>query len=102
MCRIETGLSIINLQGLIKKGHIVSVAVLPEYRRKGLGQALVNNAMENMKLYKAKQCYLEVRKSNNPAISLYKNLSFKISRTIRGYYADGEDAYLMTKEISSD
>lgn len=102
MCRIETGLSIINFHGLIKKGHIVSVAVLPEYRRKGLGQALVNEAMENMKLYKAKQCYLEVRKSNIPAIDLYKNLGFKISRTIRGYYADGEDAYLMTKEISSD
>ncbi|MGD8545409.1 MAG: ribosomal protein S18-alanine N-acetyltransferase [Candidatus Bathyarchaeota archaeon] len=102
MCRIETGLSIINFHGLIKKGHIVSVAVLPEYRRKGLGQALVNEAMENMKLYKVKQCYLEVRKSNMPAIDLYKNLDFNISRTIRGYYADGEDAYLMTKEISSD
>ena len=102
MCRIETGLSIIDFHGLIKKGHIVSVAVLPEYRRKGLGQALVNEAMENMKLYKAKQCYLEVRKSNMPAIDLYKNLGFKISRTIRGYYADGEDAYLMIKDISSD
>ncbi len=102
MCRIETGLSIFDLQGLVKKGHIVSVAVLPKYRRKGIGQALVNKAMKKMKLYKTKQCYLEVRKSNMAAINLYRNLGFKVSRTIRGYYADGENAYLMTKELPSD
>jgi ribosomal-protein-alanine N-acetyltransferase len=99
MCRIETGLSIFDLQGLVKKGHIVSVAVLPEKRRKGIGQALTSKAMENMKLYKAKQCYLEVRKSNKPGINLYKELGFQVSRTIRGYYADGEDAYMMTKGL---
>ena len=102
MCRIEKGLSRFVLRGLIKKGHIVSVAVLPQYRRKGVGSALVTKAMENMRLYKAKQCFLEVRVANTPAIDLYKNLEFEVSRTIRGYYADGEDAYVMTKELSSE
>lgn len=101
MCRVETGLSILDFQGLVKKGHIVSVAVMPGYRRKGIGKALASEAMEHMKLYKAKQCYLEVRKSNTSAINLYKNLGFKVSRTIRGYYADGESAYLMTRELPS-
>lgn len=99
MCRIETGLSIFGFHGLIKKGHIVSVAVLPQHRRKGVGQALVTMAMENMRFYKAKQCFLEVRTSNTPAIDLYKKLGFQVSRTIRGYYADGEDAYVMTIEL---
>lgn len=99
MCRIETGLSGFVFRGLVRKGHIVSVAVLPQYRRVGIGKALVTKAMEKMKTYKAKQCFLEVRISNTPAVNLYKNLGFQITRTIRGYYANGEDAYLMEAKL---
>lgn len=99
MCRIEAGLSNFGLGGFIKKGHVVSIAVMPEHRRRGIGHALVTRAMEGMRLYNAKQCYLEVRITNTPAISLYKKLGFKITRTIHGYYSDGEDAYVMTKEL---
>jgi ribosomal-protein-alanine N-acetyltransferase len=99
MCRVETGLSGLSFRGLIKKGHIVSVAVLPQYRRKGMAKALVTKAMENMQLYNAKQCFLEVRATNTSAINLYKKLGFEVTRTIRGYYADGEDAYMMTKKL---
>ena len=101
MCRIETGLSGF-FRGLIKKGHIVSVAVLPPYRRKGIGEALVAKAVENMRFYKAKQCFLEVRVTNTAAVDLYRKLDFQITRTIRSYYADGEDAYVMTKKLSSE
>jgi ribosomal-protein-alanine N-acetyltransferase len=101
MCRIEVGLSTFGFKGLIRKGHIVSVAVLPPYRRKGIGEALVAKAMDAMQLYNAKQCFLEVRMTNEPAINLYKKLGFEVTRTIHGYYADGEDAYLMSREISS-
>jgi ribosomal-protein-alanine N-acetyltransferase len=99
MCRIETSLSSSIFRGLIKKGHIVSVAVLPEYRRKGIGEALVNKAMESMRLYKAKQCFLEVRVTNTAAVDLYKKLGFEVSRTVRGYYADGEGAYVMETKL---
>src|SRR5512135_845700 len=40
MCRIEVGLSNFGLVGLIRKGHVVSIAVLPRYRRKGIAKAL--------------------------------------------------------------
>jgi ribosomal-protein-alanine N-acetyltransferase len=99
MCRIELGLSNFGLSGFIKKGHIVSIAVMPEHRRKGIGQALVTRAMEGMRFYNAKQCFLEVRVSNTQAISLYKKLGFKITRTVSGYYSDGEDAYVMSREL---
>ncbi len=99
MCRIEVGLSNFGLGGIIKKGHIVSVAVMPEHRRKGIGEALVMKATEGLRSYGAKQLYLEVRKTNEEAIRLYKKLGLDVTRTIRGYYADGEDAFVMTKKL---
>lgn len=101
MCRIETGLSSFGFRGLTKRGHIVSVAVLPQHRGKGVGQALITKAMDGMQLYNAKQCFLEVRVNNTSAINLYKKLGFHVTRTIRSYYADGEDAYVMSREIPS-
>ena len=99
MCRIEVGLSNFGLGGLTKKGHIVSVAVMPEHRRKGVGEALVTKAIEGMRLYGAKQCYLEVRMTNEEAIKLYKRLGLEVTRTIRSYYADGEDACVMSRKV---
>jgi ribosomal-protein-alanine N-acetyltransferase len=99
MCRIEVGLSSFGLGGLIRKGHVVSIAVLPQGRRKGVAQALMTMAMEGMRYYKAKQCYLEVRVTNAAGVALYKKLGFDVSRTSNGYYSDGEDAYVMTKKL---
>lgn len=101
MCRIEMGLSNFGFSGLIKKGHIVSLAVLQSHRHKGIGQALITKAMEGMRLYNAKQCFLEVRLTNTPAIELYKKLGFQITRTIHGYYSDGEAAYVMAKKLQN-
>ena len=99
MCRIEVGLASLGLGGLIRKGHVVSIAVLPQGRRKGVAQALMTRAMEGMRHYKAKLGYLEVRVTNDPGVALYKKLGFEVSRTIKGYYSDGEDAYVMTKKL---
>ena len=99
MGRIEVGLSNLGLGGLIRKGHVVSIAVLPQSRRKGVAQALINKAIDGMRYYKAKQCYLEVRVTNDVGIGLYKKLGFEVSRTINGYYSDGEDAYVMSKKL---
>jgi len=99
MCRIEVGLANYGLGGLIRKGHVVSIAVLPQGRRKGVAQALMTAATKGMVFYKAKLCYLEVRVTNEAGVSLYKKLGFEVSRTLNGYYSDGEDAYVMTKEL---
>jgi len=99
MCRVEVGLSNFGLGGLLRKGHVVSIAVLPQSRRKGVAQALISTAIDGMRYYKAKQCYLEVRVTNAVGIALYKKLGFEVSRTVHGYYSDGEDAYVMTKKL---
>jgi ribosomal-protein-alanine N-acetyltransferase len=99
MCRVEVGLSNFGLGGLIRKGHVVSIAVLPTARRKGVAMALINRALEGMQSYKAKQCYLEVRVTNEPGVNLYKKLGFEVTRTAHGYYSDGENAYVMSKKL---
>ena len=99
MCRVEVGLSNHGLGGLIRKGHVVSIAVMPQNRRKGVARALISAANEGLRNYKAKQCYLEVRVTNNVGIALYKKLGFEIGKTINGYYSDGEDAYVMTEKL---
>jgi ribosomal-protein-alanine N-acetyltransferase len=100
MCRMETGFSNFGLLGIGKKGHVVSVAVLPEYQQKGIGSALTQKAIKNMRVYKAKECYLEVRVTNTRAITMYKKLGLQIVRTSSGYYADGESAYVMAKKLA--
>ena len=99
MCRIEVGLASFGLGGLMRKGHVVSIAVMPQGRRKGVAQALMAEAMEGMRRYNAKQIYLEVRVTNGQGVALYKKLGFEVSRTIHGYYSDGEDAYVMSKKL---
>jgi len=102
MCRIESGFSGFSLKtlGLAKKGHVISIAVLPEHRKKGVGQALLKTALQAMSThYNVKSCYLEVRVSNENAINMYKKVGFEIERTIRGYYSDGENAYIMSRKL---
>ncbi|MFP3984427.1 MAG: ribosomal protein S18-alanine N-acetyltransferase [Candidatus Bathyarchaeia archaeon] len=99
MCRVETGFSSFGLFGIPKKGHVVSVAVLPEYRHKGVGAVLMKEAIKNMLSYKAKECYLEVRVTNTAAVNMYKKLGFQTVRMSNGYYADGEAAYVMAKKL---
>lgn len=102
MCRIETASKGFGLFGLTKKGHIVSIAVLPEYQRKGIGTALIQEAVGNLHLYKAKECFLEVRVGNLAAVNMYKQLRFRIIRRIQRYYADGEAAYIMGKKLQPE
>ena len=99
MCRIETGIPSFKLLGITRKGHVISIAVLPEHQREGIGYELMREAMRSMVNYKAKECCLEVRGSNVPAVNLYKKMGFEVARTTRGYYADGEDAYVMARRL---
>jgi ribosomal-protein-alanine N-acetyltransferase len=99
MCRIESGFPDFGLLGIAKRGHVISIAVLPKHQRRGVGKALMEQAMRGMKIYKAKECILEVRVSNKPAINLYTKLGFEIGKNFPSYYSDSEDAYLMSKKL---
>lgn len=99
MCRLEHGFSDLKKLRFAKKGHIISVAVMPDYRRLGIGYSLVEQALSALASLNADECYLEVRPNNEPGIDLYKKMEFQVTRTVPRYYFDGSDAYVMTKAI---
>lgn len=81
------------------KGHIMSIAILPEYRRRGFGEKLMKTIIRKLKESGADRVVLEVRVDNKPAISLYRKLGFKELDTLKEYYRDGCDALLMGLEL---
>lgn len=99
MCKTEHGFSNFKKLGFVKKGHLVSVAVLDSHRRMGIGSALVEESIKGIRSRKCDEFYLEVRCSNNEAVRLYEGLGFTIRQQLNSYYRDGEDAYLMSIEL---
>ena len=100
MCKIEFGFSNYRKLGFVKKGHVVSVAVLERDRGKGIGKALMLEGISGVMGRKSDEIYLEVRISNESAIKMYEKLGFQIKSKLRTYYRDGEDAYLMALELN--
>ncbi len=101
MCKTEYGFSNFKKLGFVKKGHVVSIAVLDEHRKKGIGKALVEESINGIKIKKCDEMYLEVRCSNNDAVKLYENMGVIIKQRLKTYYRDGEDAYLMAIEFET-
>ena len=99
MCKTEFGFSNFKKLGFVKKGHVVSIAVVEEHRRKGIGNALVEESVNGVNLRKCDEFYLEVRCSNTDAVRLYEKMGFEIRQQLNAYYRDGEDAYLMAIEL---
>ena len=99
MCRVEYGFSHLKRLGLARKGHIVSVAVAPEHREKGIGSGLVVASHGELGKKGATECYLEVRVSNAEAISLYEKLGYKATGRLEAYYKDGEGALVMATAV---
>jgi len=76
-------------------GHVFSVAVVERFRRRGIGRALLKEAIDALRRRGIKDFRLEVRESNHAAQQLYRSLGFKEEGKIPGYYSDGEAALVM-------
>ena len=82
------------LQIFSGEGCVTNVAVLPDFRRQGIAEMLIKKQLENDMNFIS----LEVRKSNSPAISLYKKLGFEtVGIRPHFYTSPDEDAVIMTK-----
>ena len=101
MCKMEHGFSNFKKLGFVKKGHVVSIAMTEEYRDKGFGSVLVNEAIKGVKIRQCAEMYLEVRCSNNDAVRLYEKLGISLRQRLKTYYRDGEDANLMAIDFAS-
>lgn len=81
--------------------YITNVAVFPNFRRNGVGKALVEHLINQMKKENAEFVTLEVRESNSTAISLYEKSGFqKVGKRKDFYEKPREDGVLMTYFIN--
>ncbi|WP_230980988.1 ribosomal protein S18-alanine N-acetyltransferase [Rossellomorea arthrocnemi] len=81
---------------VVDEAHITNVAVLPDYRGRGLGEALMRKIMGIAIEFGARVMTLEVRVSNAPAQHLYRKLGFQDGGIRKRYYSDNqEDALVM-------
>ena len=79
-----------------EEASVTNVAVSPSFRKKGYGEALVTAAKEAVREAGAECIFLEVRQSNEPAISLYKKLGFEELGIRKKFYEHPvEDAIIM-------
>ena len=81
------------------KGHIISLAVHPEFRRRGVGSALLKEVLTSMKKRGILTVKLEVNENNVSAINFYKKHGFKFLKKIKKYYEDGFNALLFYKNV---
>lgn len=80
---------------VVDEGHIMNIAVLKDFRRRGIAEKLLKKTIE---LSKAVFFTLEVRMSNFGAVRLYEKFGFEIMGRRPKYYGD-EDALIMCKSV---
>ena len=89
----------IGSQTVMEETDMMNVAVHPDYRRKGIAEALVNGLVAALKEQGSHCLTLEVRASNEPAKMLYEKLGFaQIGRRPNYYRNPREDALILRKE----
>lgn len=86
-----------NLPG--HRGHIVTIDLLPEYRRASIGTALMERAHQRLKETGATSVQLETSVENAPAIVFYHKLGYRAVERIPRYYLGRIDAWLMSKQL---
>ncbi len=80
-------------------GHLKDIAVHPDRRGKGIATALLHRVLLVLRRGGADSVKLEVRESNGAARALYRSAGFEPFRRIDGYYADGEDALVLLRDL---
>ncbi len=88
---------------VLDESELLQIIVSPQYRRQGIGKSLMLDFFQELQTQRIKTCFLEVRKSNEKAQSLYLKLGFEPVGVRRNYYKTStgkEDAVIMSKELS--
>lgn len=82
--------------------QITNVAIAKKYQGLKLSKLLMADCLKRIKLAGCEKVTLEVRVSNQKAIGLYKSFGFEQVSIRKHYYPNGEDAYLMLKELEEE
>ena len=96
----ETVAGYVGSQTVCNETDMMNVAVTADFRRRGIGEKLVNALVEELKALGSHSLTLEVRASNAPAIALYEKLGFVQTGLRKNYYRNPrEDALILRKEF---
>jgi len=79
-----------------EKGRILMLSVAEKNRRQNIGTALLKNLINELIKHNVRYIELEVRTDNKKAVQFYQKQGFRIVDTIKNFYQNGENAYLMT------
>ncbi len=80
-------------------GHITTIGIAPEHRRRGLANKLLRHAEEALGKRDVKTVMLEVRVGNVAAQNLYREFGYAVVQRLAHYYNNGEDGFLMVKPL---
>ena len=80
-------------------GHITTIGVAPEYRRKGLARLMMHEVERSFAARGITTIRLEVRVGNDSAQFLYEQLGYVVVQRMQRYYSNGDDGYLMVKSL---
>ena len=97
----DTLLGFAELQVLFEDAELIDVAVAPAARRQGLGRRLLDAVVARAVAAGATRLLLEVRRDNTPARNLYESAGFAVCGERHRYYADGHDAVLYERSLST-
>jgi len=82
---------------ILDEAHVATFATHPKFRRQGIGERLLVEALDSAYNEGARSALLEVRASNETAIKMYEKFGFEaVGRRLRYYKDNNEDAILMT------
>lgn len=88
-------------QTVLGETDMMNIATHPDYRKQGIATALITGLMEALEASGSHSLMLEVRASNEPAVSVYRNLGFEEVGRRKNYYRNPkEDALIMRREWS--
>jgi ribosomal-protein-alanine N-acetyltransferase len=80
-------------------GHVTTVGVAPEHRRRRIAQRLMEKAEDGFRRRDVRMVRLEVRSINTGAQQLYRNLGYVVTQRLPRYYSNGGDGLLMVKSL---
>ncbi len=80
-------------------GHITTIGVAPEHRRRGIAASLLARLDADLKHQGVGSVVLEVRVGNVVAQRLYETVGFSVVQRLEKYYNNGEDGFMMVKSL---